>query len=46
MKIPLLITSDDHLPGIEQKALLEKFKERSLYPALPIAPWKTARSVR
>ena len=46
MEIPILVTSDDHLLGIEPKALLEKFKERSLHPALPIAPWKIARSVR
>ena len=46
MEIPILVTSDDHLPSIEQKALLAKFKERSLSPALPIAPWKIARAVR
>ncbi len=46
MEIPILVTSDDHLLGIEAKALLAKFKERSLHPTLPIAPWKIARAVR
>jgi predicted nucleic acid-binding protein len=45
-KIPLLVTSDKHLPDIDEEALLLAFNEADLLPVHPSHPKRLVRALR